>query len=233
MAKNNTKKTVILFIVEGESEEAALGTIMHEYFKQNSVQFQIFHGDITTKDYVDAERIINKINAVVTEVSRKYRYKKTDFYQIIHLVDTDGVYIPDEAVITIKQAGISYYSDRIETGNRSAILDRNHRKASNLRKLCQRGKVNGIPYRVYYLSCNLEHVLFQELKDFTNKEKEIRADQFADTYEGNVNQFIDFISNPEITIKGTYQETWKYIQKGHNSLQRLTNLDQLFREHHP
>ena len=45
--KNNEKK-VIVFIVEGMSEEAALGTIMKEFFVNEQVQFFIVHGDITS-----------------------------------------------------------------------------------------------------------------------------------------------------------------------------------------
>ena len=47
-----SEKKVILFIVEGSSDEAALGTIMKEYFSGNEVQFVVVHGDIALKDYV-------------------------------------------------------------------------------------------------------------------------------------------------------------------------------------
>ena len=47
-----TEKKVVIFIVEGPSDEAALGTIMKEYFASNEVQFVVVHGDITLKDYV-------------------------------------------------------------------------------------------------------------------------------------------------------------------------------------
>ena len=32
------------------------------------------------------------------------------------------------------------------------------------------GKINGVSYRIYFNSCNLEHVLFNELKDFTDND---------------------------------------------------------------
>ena len=47
-----TEKKVIAFIVEGPSDEAALGTIMKEFFSSNEVQFVVIHGDITTEDYI-------------------------------------------------------------------------------------------------------------------------------------------------------------------------------------
>ena len=40
------EKKVIVFIVEGRSDEAALGSIMKEFFSNHEVQFIVVHGDI-------------------------------------------------------------------------------------------------------------------------------------------------------------------------------------------
>ena len=55
--------------------------------------------------------------------------------------------------------------------------------------------------------------LYNELKDFSDDEKEILSDEFAEKYEGKVLEFIDFISDKSVAIEGTYKETWKYIEK--------------------
>ena len=52
------EKKVIAFIVEGPSEEAALGTVMSEYFSGSRVKFTVVHGDITLKDYVSVDGIL-------------------------------------------------------------------------------------------------------------------------------------------------------------------------------
>ena len=83
--------------------------------------------------------------------------------------------------------------------------------------------------RLYFNSCNLEHVLYNELKDFSNDEKEILSDEFAEKYEGKVLEFIDFISDKSVAVPGTYRETWKYIQKDKNSLQRHSNMHLIFK----
>jgi len=46
------EKKVIAVIVEGPSDEAALGSILKEYFSSEEIQFVVVHGDITTKDYI-------------------------------------------------------------------------------------------------------------------------------------------------------------------------------------
>ena len=64
--------------------------------------------------------------------------------------------------------------------------------------------------------------------DLTDDEKEELSDAFAEKYEGKVQEFIDFISDEEIAVPGEYKETWKYIEKGINSLQRHSNMHLIF-----
>ena len=175
----NKEKKVIAFIVEGSSDEAVIGSVMKEYFSNEQIQFVVVHGDITTRDYVSVDNIIRKINDLVSTLKEKYRYKTSDFIKIIHLADTDGVFISDECVWPADVDSITYYEDHIETRSREAILDRNHKKSEILFKLYKTGKIGAIPYNIYYNSCNLEHVLFNELKDFTDEEKEEMSDEFA------------------------------------------------------
>ena len=97
------EKKVIAFIVEGPSDETALGSIMKEYFSNHEVQFVVVHGDITLKDYVTIDKIKVKISDTINEIKKKYRYCGSDFIKIIHIVDTDGVFIPDE---NVKEANV-------------------------------------------------------------------------------------------------------------------------------
>lgn len=222
------EKKVVAFIVEGPSDEAALGTIMKEYFSSNEVQFVVVHGDITLKDYVSIDSILIKINEQIEIVKTKYRYQQDDFIKIIHIADTDGVYISEEDVKEADVEEVQYYEDHIDTKNVSAIIDRNKRKGDILFKLRKTGKINGIPYRIYFNSCNLEHVLYCELKDFTDEEKQILSDDFADRYDGKVDEFIEFISDSEVAVSGTYQKTWDYVEKDKNSLNRHSNMHLIF-----
>lgn len=224
------EKKVVLFLVEGASDEAALGTAMNEYFAGEQVRFLVAHGDITVKDYVSADSIIKKINERIAAMKEKYRFRTGDFLKIIHLVDTDGVFIPDKQVCQADVPAVRYYEDHMDTKAVDAIVDRNHQKAEILFKLHKTGKIGSIPYRVYYNSCNLEHVLFDELNHFTKEEKEEMSDEFAERYEDRIREFISFLSSPELAVPGTYQETWEYIETDLNSLGRHTNMHQIFLE---
>ncbi|MBQ8527040.1 MAG: hypothetical protein IJ429_01075 [Lachnospiraceae bacterium] len=224
-----TEKKVVAFIVEGPSEEAALGLVMKEYFSDEEVQFHVVHGDITTSDYSSADNIITKINELIDKVKQKYGYTKEDFLEIIHITDTDGVFCK-EAVVYAKVDSVQYYTDRIETHNVDYIEKRNKKKSDILFKLYTTGSINGIRYRIFFNSCNLEHVLYNELREFSDEEKEIMADDFSETYEGKVEEFIKFISDKSFAVEGSYRDTWKYIEKGTNSLNRFTNMHLVFKE---
>lgn len=124
---------------------------------------------------------------------------------------------------------IQYHEDHIDAKDTNAIIERNKRKGDILYKLRKTGKVNGIPYRIYFNSCNLEHVLYGKLKDYSDEEKQILSDDFADLYDGKIDEFIEFISASTIAVSGTYQKTWDYIEKDRNSLNRHTNMHLIFK----
>lgn len=219
---------MIAFVVEGPSEEAALGTVMSEYFSGSEVKFTVVHGDITLKDYVSMDGILKKIKEQIDSVKKKYRYETEDFIKIIHLTDTDGVFIEDGDIFPGSQDTIEYFTDHIETPHIESTSKRNHRKADILLKLRRTGKINGIPYKIYFNSCNLEHVLYNTLEDFTDEDKQRMSDDFAEKYEGNIDKFIEFVSCSDFTVPGTYQKTWDFIEKSRNSLKRFSNMSLLF-----
>lgn len=237
-----SEKKIVAFIVEGPSDEAALGTIMKEYFSNNEVRFVVVYGDITLKDYVSADSVLKRINEQIDSVRGIYRYKWGDFIKIIHIVDTDGTYIPETCVkesdgseeeenVNEENAEcVQYYEDHIETRNVKASVARIKKKGEVLYKLRKTGKVHGIPYRIYFNSCNLEHVLYGELKNHSDEEKKELSDDLADKYEGRVDEFIEFISDSAVAVPGTYQKTWDYIEKDVNSLNRHTNMHLIFEE---
>ena len=219
---------MIAFVVEGPSEEAALGTVMSEYFSGSEVKFTVVHGDITLKDYVSMDGILKKIKEQIDSVKKKYRYETEDFIKIIHLTDTDGVFIEDGDIFPGSQDTIEYFTDHIETPHIESTSKRNHRKADILLKLRRTGKINGIPYKIYFNSCNLEHVLYNTLEDFTDEDKQRMSDDFAEKYEGNIDKFIEFVSCSDFTVPGTYQKTWEFIENSRNSLKRFSNMSLLF-----
>ena len=222
-------KKVILVIVEGPSDESAIGGILKEKFYSEETCFVVTHGDITSRIGVTPSNVITKLKDIIDETRKKYGYNWKDFAHIIHITDTDGAFT-NGCVVKAETENIKYYEDHMEAANVELTEYRNKNKADVISKLCSTGKVHGVDYKIYFNSCNLEHVLFNALKDFSDDEKTEMSDDFAEEYDGHLQEFIKFISSQDVAVTGTYNETWKFIKKGKNSLQRHTNMHLIFEE---
>lgn len=222
-----TEKSAVIVVVEGFSDMASVGTLLKEYFSSSETQFVITKGDITSKDGVTPANVITKLKAEFDKVRIRYGYRWKDLVRIIHIADTDGTFTKD-SIVEANVTSIQYYEDHMESSNIEATNKRNKNKAEVMFKLYSTNKINGINYRIYFNSCNLEHVLHNALKDFSDDEKEEMSDAFAEKYKGHLPEFINFISDPNIAVQGSYRETWKFIEKDKHSLQRHTNMHLIF-----
>mgnify|MGYP006988841146 CR=1 FL=1 len=217
-------RKIVIVIVEGPSDEEALGVALSHVYDPDTVYVHIMHGDITTRNGVNGNNVVSKIGNEIKGFASSRKYKKTDFKQIIHIVDTDGAFIPDENII--EESGLEnnvYEDDGIHTLNVDGIIKRNAQKTENLDRLRRRGSIWDIPYRVYYMSCNLDHVLHNK-RNSTNDEKESNAFTFAQMYKDDRDGFLDFICKSEFSVTGDYNESWKLMEKDLESLKRHTNL---------
>ena len=61
------KKKIILFIVEGPSDETSLSTVLSRIFSSSSVKFQVIHGDILTRGFTSPEKIVTAVWALSIE----------------------------------------------------------------------------------------------------------------------------------------------------------------------
>ena len=222
------EKKVIAVIVEGPSDESAIGGVLKEFFSSEEVRFAVVHGDITSDKFTTVDNAVIKVERIIDSIRSKYGYKWDDFIKVIHIADTDGTFTKD-CVIETDTNDILYFEDHMESSDVVATESRNKHKAEIMFKLYSTSKVHNIQYRLYFNSCNLEHVLYKELKDFSDEEKEEMADEFAEKYEGKVEDFISLISEADVAVIGTYKDTWKFIEKEKHSLERHSNMHLIFK----
>jgi hypothetical protein len=211
-------------IVDGPSDDEALGVLLNQIYDKNTVYIHITHGDVTTKKGANSSTILVRLGEIVKTYMHSYHLNKLHFQEIIHIVDMDGAYIPDEAIVEDDTACRPSYSlTEIHTANVQGIINRNAIKRSCINKISTTPRLCDIPYQAYYMSCNLDHVLYGKLNS-TDEEKEIDSLCFARKYRSDIPAFIEFICASDFSVGGNYLESWAFIKDEKHSLERHTNL---------
>lgn len=105
------------------------------------------------------------------------------------------------------------------------IMERNLRKRDIVNTLISTKTVYvSVPYRVFFFSGNLEHVL-HDRPHVEDSEKINLAKLFELKYEDHPSEFIEFMCNSSFASNMDYRERWKHIQTIDHEIKRFTNFD--------
>lgn len=225
MARRSAK----IIIVEGPSDNTSLSVYLSRYFDKKNIEFIELHSNILSQEYKKPNNIIINLNNVIEEYLENNRYIKLTYIdEIIQIVDTDGMFIEDSKVIEDNTAILNQYTlDNVFTDNAKKIRGLNKIKTINIDNLLSKKDITirkyKIPYSVYYMSRNLEHVLHNKIDNLSDDEKKLLAFQFANKYK-NILDFVNFIKNSSFSINCGYKEGWSFIREDANSLKRFSNL---------
>lgn len=224
------RKKIVFVIVEGPSDDEALGVIFSRLYNKNAVHVEITHGDMTSELSAVPGNIASKIGNLIRGYAKSNHYRAADFQEVIHLIDMDGAYIPETAVVEdLEKKKPFYTTTEIRTAKPVQLSARNKRKRENIDRICFMHKVWGsIPYSAYYMSANLDHVLYDKLNS-TDDEKENDAYAFAKKYKDHLEDFLTFISDSDFSVCSDFRESWEYIKAERRSLERHTNLGICFK----
>lgn len=225
-----------LFIVEGRTDERSLALTLSRVLRVN---FYIVRADITS----DEESTVDNIEEILSEhigyfLAEKPYFSLEDISCIIQITDTDGAFVKSNVILEDPNCEFNeYYDDKIITKKATNIIERNERKSKILNYLCKKKKIKcsineqskDLNYRIYYMSCNLEHVLHNK-RNLNSEEKEQFASEFRKKTNENKNYLREIISSPSIYNSTSYEESWEYIAKKNNSLLRKCNFEYFFEE---
>ncbi len=221
-------KKVILFIVEGVTDKTSLGGIIDKLVSSNLVRFYICGCDITSDKFSNSANAMTKVNDHIKRfLARELGIKKSDIIRIVHLIDMDGTYIGTDQIQVEDVKEFIYTESAIIANSVDRVTKRNNRKQQVVNRLSLCPQIAGIPYSMYYVSCNLEHVLHNEI-NLSDDLKMKYAERFSDSYYKNEATFMDFIKDEQFAVKGDYKETWKFIKLNGNSLKRYSNFHLFF-----
>lgn len=172
-----SSKSVILFLVEGITDEISIGNIITKLNKDKKIYFQIINKDITSDKESNSANILMKINEQINRCIMEQHFKRNDIIKIVHIADTDGAFIKEENILFENNIDIKYETNIIKTKKPENIKLRNMNKSAILNRLCATSMINKIPYEIYFFSTNLEHVL-HNIQNAKDEEKIMLADKF-------------------------------------------------------
>ena len=217
------RKKIILFIVEGINDKTCLEGVLEKILDSEEVRFQITEGDITTRLGIDEYKIRNEIGKTVKAFKDKYHLKPEHFLEVVHIIDTDGLFLQEDSVHYADVEDPLYMDDGIYTGKVEEMIERNKRKSAVVGRMLELpAGLKTISYSVYYFSSNMDHVLHNQA-NLSKAEKHDLADSFDEEYADKPEEFIRLMRESVFTVKGTYEETWNFIRLDKNSVRRYSN----------
>ncbi len=223
-----TEKKVLLFVVEGPTEETALAGIMEDIFATNRIFFDVVHGDITAQGNGSKKPRERVRDLVITQMGRNKGYGWNDLERIVQICDTDGAFVTDDKVLLSAGSGIEYTDISILTPNPEGIRRRNCEKADAMRQLSHvhalTYRKKSVPYGLYYFSRNMEHALHGRGETLTDRAKVELANEFRRRFDGDPEGFKRFVGGTDVLVPGDYRQTWDYLEDEAHSLERGSNI---------
>ena len=218
------ERRLVLFIVEGKSDKVSLEGVVRSILQNRHEPYFIMQSDLTSDNHVCPANIDRYLHQNINQELWKRRVKLSDVAEIVHIIDTDAAFI-DEAQLEENPMnfGCTYFQQKVVVQNKNRIIERNTHKKYNVQALLDFPDIGGVPYRLYFFSINLEHVLHNNPNAATVRQKIYLSDKFDDQYSADVVGFLNFMSLPEILRFKTYEESWEYIRKPENALMRASN----------
>lgn len=239
-----------LYAMIDEKIEVFFPLLTEEHLTQNGTIENNYDGDITSRNGITPDNILPLLlKMFIHPELRKhpaYEYPGS-VHEVIHLVDIDGVFLDDSRIMNAdpdEMRELPYYDEQSHTiivRDKDSIIARNEKKRKNLKKLVETKRLRittakdenssrDKPYKVFYFSSNLDHVLFgKPNNEAYNKVKDAR--QFS-------NRFFDeplklasyFVNHPCASQEINYQDSWNALMENDYSLKPSTNINILIKE---
>lgn len=229
MATAKPRKAVV-FVVEGQTDKDALERILKTIYRDKLVEFVITSGDVTTRKDVDVHNVENVVEEYVARVLNYDKILWQDVFQIIHIIDTDGCFIPDSYIVEADVPKYVYSDAGITCKDRLGCIARNEQKQKVVLHLLKTECIRGVPYTMYYMSCNIDDALYGD-KNLSLEEKERKNFAFQEAFFGQEKAFPKYLEAEAVNgVPNSYVSSWRYIQKDLHSVERHTNFHLYFRD---
>lgn len=240
------KRKIVLLVVEGTSDASLLVPAFSALIENRLFQGQEFHCDVLTapnhreefhrrNGFYPADKPSQTVRELVEYYLKDHDRTWGQLGHVIQICDLDGAFAPDDSVRENPSAEETLYSTTdIVTTNRDALIaDRTTKRngVGSLLKLDgfrkkQGGRTVLIPYRLFYVSRNLEHAFRGRTDNLDAQHKQSGAIKLADRFTRDPTLFSTTLQSLR-RIHGnpaTWEESWRYAMQDFHSLERGSNL---------
>lgn len=218
---------VILFILEGTSDETAIVTFVSDYLKKNKIRTTVkcMHGDILTE-------MLDKTKEFIVEPSK---VKAAVQNQIIEFLNSSSI---NSQHIKSKDVSRVYYITDIDDCFKK-VADYSLNKRQSLIKLFAYDEINVnktrntkterlVPFKVLFFSKNLEEIIANDFRDdISDDEKKRISTKFAEDCIKDKQNFFKTFTGDDINTWNTYKESYTGIR---NTEGRACNINNLIDE---
>ncbi|MBT1179632.1 hypothetical protein [Bifidobacterium vespertilionis] len=247
------RKRLFLLVVEGPTDADRLADPLANALSR-TVDVRIVKGDMTTARlfpdaFRDATGIrpsrnpVNTVSELVSDYLERHSLSWTDLGYVAQVTDLDGCFAPDDAVGAgaNRNGAVEYRPDGILAPDVDRLLKVRAEKrsctlvlasASELRRSTKKTEAWVVPYRLFFMSRNLEHALDGNGGNLDDGAKESLAADFAEEYADDPQAFRALLR----TLNGLagdpagYAESWDWAadRNAMHSLERGSNLYWVF-----
>lgn len=215
------KKRVVLFVVEGPSDQDALIPFIENEIQKNKMRTTVknMHGDILTK-YIDGTRRYEVTSSNV----RKKLTDKIEEYLDSNIVKSEQIKRKDlKKIYYITDTDYCFFQEFEHSKNKSECL----RKIFYFEKLKLKNNIE-VKIETIFFSKHLEHVLKNIEENLSNEEKAKIAIEFSKESLKNRDFYINTFKDQE-NLK-----TWESFSEAYTNIQnykgRACNMNNLLNE---
>lgn len=205
------RRRLIIALIEGPTDNKTLLLPMKRLLPIVDIEHVFTDGDLCMKDGASIEKVQAELENKVQHFFAQNAFRRGQSAEVIHIIDLDDAFFPQ-------------------------VSDRLRRKAEIVRELSQQHAIvvdpnmgTQLPYSLYYMSKNLEHVIHGERGPLSSSDK----DQLALSFQRKVSRDSSILLNvlKQSAAPGkSAEETWEYADHAgrHQNKEPLNNLMLLF-----
>lgn len=115
------RRKMVLVIVEGTTDEESLQYGLTAVFSRFDLAVQVTRGDVTAETGSSAATIRRKVGELVKAwIGANHLASRADIARVVHVVDTDGAFVPNESVREeAGLVGVRYETDAIRAPSKA------------------------------------------------------------------------------------------------------------------